>query len=839
MGENGIGRITPAMKQYFEIKGKYPDCIVLFRMGDFYETFYDDAKIVSRDLQIVLTARGKDDARAPLAGIPFHSLDTYLKKLIDKGHKVVIVEQLEDPKFAKGIVKRGVVRVITPGTIVEPHLIDERTNNYIVSIYPAGNVYGICACDISTGEVQVSEVKADELETEFEKFRPREVLVPEGLAGGYSWLEGLETVFQFKRTGLDLYKFDENNGQFLLSRIVGSSTFAAYGLDDAQYARRALSGLLAYLHYTVSETGSIRIHKISKYTSGTNMCIDATTIRNLDLISNQADGTTRNTLLSCIDKTVTPMGSRMLRRWLTSPLGRKQDIEERLDNVEQLHSNPLNLDRLRETVSAISDLERIATRITYRTALPRELLVLAQSLARVAQLKRQAEDYGLAGRFFTSLMLSDHLEQVQQVIVQAIDENAKQVVRDGGIIRAGYSSELDSLRSVISNSQQWIERFELEERERTGIKTLKVRYNKVIGYYIEIPKTQESKVPPEYVRKQTQLNSERYISPKLKETEAMVLTAEEKAIALEQELYDKLLEYLAAHANKIYALGSLVAECDCYLALARTAYENRYVRPKITESGPLVIRDGRHPVVEKNVADFVPNSVRFDDSCRIMIITGPNMAGKSTVMRQVALISILAHIGSFVPAAYAEIPIIDRVFTRVGARDDIARGQSTFMTEMIESANILNNATERSLVILDEIGRGTSTYDGMAIAWSIIEHIAEKIRCKAMFATHYHLMNMLAVKYPFVRNYNVAVDESGDKVVFLHKLVEGGTDKSYGTHVARLAGLPTEVVERAKTISKSLEENDFLHRETLNRLTHGKNEGLRKNSQTSIGSWSV
>ncbi|MCX8200281.1 MAG: DNA mismatch repair protein MutS [Candidatus Micrarchaeota archaeon] len=838
VGEGVGGRITPAMAQYWEIKKKYQDCLVLFRMGDFYEAFYDDAKVVSRDLQIVLTSRGKNDAKAPLAGIPYHALESYLKKLIGKGHKVVVVEQLEDPRKAKGLVKRGVVRVITPGTLIEPALMSEKSNNYIISIFPAGSKMGLCACDVSTGEALATELAADGIDTEFEKYKPAEVIVPQGHVQGYEWLGRLEREYGFKKTELEAYRFDEKNGEYILSKINGTGSFAPYGLEEFQYAKKAVSGILSYMEYASAGATAPKLHKISYYSSSRNMIIDATTMRNLDLLANQADGTERGTLLSVLDKTVTPMGGRTLKRWVSAPLLDKAKIEERLGNVEELMRNPLHLEKIRGILSAIGDIERIATRIAYRNVLPRELLMLRQSIEKADELKQMVAEYKLRGKFFDELIASEQLDDVARQISLAIDENAKQLVRDGGVIKSGYSEELDRLRGMIGSSQEWIGKLEEEERQRTGIKTLKVRYNKIIGYYIEVPKSQADKVPQEYVRKQTQLASERFISPRLKEAEVMVLNAEERIKELEQEIYDKIVEYLGGYTEKMYTLSSHIAELDVYQSFAKVSYENRYVKPAITENEILDIKGGRHPVVEKATVSFVPNDVKLDKNNMIMVITGPNMAGKSTVMRQVALITIMAHMGCFVPAESAVVPLTDRVFTRVGARDDITRGQSTFMTEMVECANILNNATSRSLVILDEVGRGTSTYDGMAIAWAILEYIAEKIQCKTMFATHYHLLNLLSVKYPYINNYNVAVEEGGNEVVFLHKLVQGGTDKSYGVHVARLAGLPREVVDKAAMLSKSLEQNDFVHKETLHRLAHGKkSHSLKEDRQTSIGSW--
>ncbi len=833
--------LTPAMRQYWEVKRKYPDCIVLFRMGDFYETFYDDAKIVARDLQIVLTARGKGEKRAPLAGIPYHSLEGYLKKLVEKGHKVVIVEQLEDPKKAKGLVKRGVVRVITPGTLYESSLIDEKRNNYLCSVYPYGNKIGLCFSDVSTGEFHITEINKDELETEIEKFKPSEVIVPEGISEEYL-SKFKEILGDVKINHLEGYKFDSEQGLYLLKKHIGVTSYSSYGIEDKLLAQKVLAGTLSYLEYTLLGA-NVLIRKISYYTVSKFMVIDAITLRNLDLLVNQIDGTSRGTLLSVLDQTVTSMGSRLLKKWIAMPMRDRSTIEERLNNVSIFNKDPLFTEDLRQMLSHVGDIERMTTRINYRTIQPRELLHLRESLIAykkiVEYLVKKGRDSTVFLKDFTTYNL-DRLNSVADRIGQAIDDDAKSTLKDGGVIRKGYYDELDELREIVENTQEWIAKLEEKERERTGIKTLRVKYNKVFGYFIEIPRSQADKMPSNYIRKQTQVNTERYISPELKEMEVKILNAEERIKELEVSLYQKLVESLRNEKDLLYDLSSKIAELDVYQSLGKVAYQNGYVKPKISETDILEIKEGRHPVVERFVSQYIPNDVRFDNDTRIMIITGPNMAGKSTVMRQVALITIMAHIGSFVPAREAIIPLVDRVFTRVGARDDLSRGQSTFMMEMIESANILNNATENSLVIFDEIGRGTSTYDGMAIAWAIIEYLAEKIRCKTMFATHYHLLNLLSVKYPFVKNFNVAVKEDKEGVVFLHKLVSGGTDKSYGIHVARIAGLPAEVLEMAEEISKSLESNDFVHRETLVRLTTGqKSTSLKDDKQMTLTGWST
>ncbi|MGB9635408.1 MAG: DNA mismatch repair protein MutS, partial [Candidatus Micrarchaeia archaeon] len=733
-----------------------------------------------------------------------------------------------------GIVKRGVVRIITPGTLLEPYLINETSNNYMLSLWEEGGKLGVCACDVSTGQVNLYETSPENIETELETLKPSEIIMPK-IDGKFKWIEQMKRSYNFKETLLEHYKFDENNGEYLLNKILGVKSFNAYGIESSVVPKRALSGLLSYLEFTFYGTGNVHISRISYTNKNAYQILDATTIRNLDLIYNQIDGTHRGTLYSVLDKTVTPMGGRLLKKWITQPLFDKAKIEKRLDFVEFFFNDIFLTEEIRRILAGVGDIERIATRILYGNVQPRELLMLKQSIIAWKKVYQQLSQHSALKEF---LVAGENTDTVCTFIDNCIDENAKQSLREGNVIRQGYSEELDKLRSMLKNSTEWIQKFEEEERARTGIKSLKVRYNKIIGYYIEVPKTQANNVPSDYVRKQTQVACERYISSKLKETEIMVLNAEEKISKLEQELYGRLIDSIKPYVNEIYSLSNAVGEIDIYSCFAKVSYENNYVRPEINETNEIIIEDGRHPVVEKNVTNFVSNSVRLDNNQKIMIITGPNMAGKSTIMRQVALITIMAHIGCFVPAHKASISLVDRIFTRVGARDDIVRGQSTFMMEMTESANILNNATEKSLVILDEIGRGTSTYDGIAIAWAIIEYIANRIGCKTMFATHYHLLNLLSLKYSFIRNFNVAVSENPNDIVFLHKLVEGGTDKSYGIHAAKVAGIPLEVVMMAREISKRLEENDFIHRETLSRLTRGSSKLVDK-KQTSIDIWSV
>ncbi len=806
--------LTPGMRQYWEVKRQFPDCIVLFRMGDFYETFYDDAKIVSRELQIVLTSRGKGNKKAPLAGIPHHALDTYLSKLISRGYKVAICEQLEDPKKAKGLVKRGVVRIVTPGTVFEQNLLGKE-NNYIMAIYPYKERYGISVSDFSTGEFYTTEVNSfADLDTEIERFLPREVILPEGTTDDkvISRLKELK----IKPTYVEEYKFSPENARYLIKKHLDVEDPGGFGLQDKPLSLSSVGGLLSYIEYTQLGKPIKHIRKISYYSPKNDMIIDAITQRNLDLVRNQIDGTRRGTLLSILDKTVTPMGARTLTKWLLAPTRNLEVINRRLDAVGLLRDDPLFLDNLREELKGIYDLERIATRITLRSATPKDLIALKESLITVDRIDKLLNEKGKD--ILTRPNNLHKITDIIQLIDRSIVEDPPTLIREGGIIKDGYNPELDELRGMLRDTKTWITRLEEEERRRTGIPTLRVGYNKIIGYYIEVTKPYADKVPEDYIRKQTQLRTERFITHDLKEKEAQFLNAEERIKSLEYELFMNILNELDEYTGLIKDVSKWVGEIDTLHSLAHVSRMYNYVRPKVVEDDVIDIKNGRHPVVERSVENFVPNDVRLDTKERIMIITGPNMAGKSTIMRQVALITLMAHIGSYVPADKAVIGLTDRIFTRVGARDDLTRGQSTFMVEMIETANILNNATDRSLVILDEIGRGTSTYDGMSLAWAIAEYLATKIKCKTMFATHYHLLNLLAFKLDNVVNYNVAVDDTGEDIIFLHKLVRGGTDKSYGIHVARLAGLPKDVINRAIEIAQILEQNTKSDKDLLDQL---------------------
>ncbi|MCD6549544.1 DNA mismatch repair protein MutS [Candidatus Micrarchaeota archaeon] len=824
-----MNNVTPAMRQYWSIKKQFPDCILLFRMGDFYETFYDDAKVVSRELNIVLTSRGKGEKKAPLAGIPHHALDIYLHRLLKKGYKVAICEQLEDPKKAKGIVKRGVVRVITPGTILEPDYLESKRNNYLMSVSVSrdknGVRIGVSACDLSTGELYTTTVSGtDMLETELERFSPSELVIPESMPDSYPEIkrvvDTLAKEINIKITPLEDYKFDPVNGALKIKETLHVEDVRVFDIADKPLSLSSTGALLEYLERTLLKT-DLPITKISYYRPDGTMIIDAVTQRNLELVRNLVDGSKRGTLLSVIDETVTPMGGRLLVKWMLNPLRTPDMIKERLDAVEVLHENTLVLEKIRDLLRHVYDTERLATRLMLRIATPKDLLTIKESVKGIKEIQSFLKSSGLPDKHHAFEYPDDTgwLNELYSAIDSAIKDDAPAVFRDGGVIKDGFSSELDELRKIVGSTKEWLAELELAERERTGIKTLRVRYNRIIGYFIEVPKSQASKVPPDYIRKQTQVATERFITPLLKEKEAQALNAEERIKVLEREIYDNLLNRLSNYGDRLRRLSHWIAEIDVYHSFAYVAGLYNYTKPVVDTGYTIEIRKGRHPVVERMVDRFIPNDVKLDEKETVMIITGPNMAGKSCVMRMVALITLLAQIGSFVPAEYARIGVVDRIFTRVGARDDITRGESTFMMEMTETALILNNATDRSLIILDEIGRGTSTYDGMSLAWAIVEYIATRLKSRTMFATHYHLLNLLSLKYDRVVNYHMTVKEYGDDVVFLYRLEPGGTDKSYGIHVARIAGLPKEVILRALEIASELEKNDTVHREALDKFT--------------------
>jgi DNA mismatch repair protein MutS len=803
---------TPMRRQYLRIKKQYPDTIVFFRLGDFYETFDDDAKLVARVCDIVLTSRpvGKDQ-RVPLAGVPYHSVEGYIAKLIQGGHKVAIVEQIGEVP-ARGLVDREVVRVVTPGTVVEPALLDERRNNYLSALVVDGSRAGLAYADISTGEFAATQLSGNEVARhvaeEIARLRPAEVVTADqevlrGEEAYNSSLTGL-AVTEYKRWPFEL----ETAHQALLDHFeVGS--LDGFGMAGMPLAVRAAGGLLHYL----SETQRARLGQLSNlraYSTERFMTLDVATRRNLELTETLRQGELEGSLLGVLDGTMTSMGGRLLRRWLNQPLLDLERLNQRLDMVEVLYHDTPARTRLRLLLKNVSDLERLTGRVLQRSERPRDLLGIRQSLEVLPRIQDLAKELEAEVAFLGTLLTLDQCQDVVALVSQAIVDDPPATLSAGGVIRPGFSAELDNIVAASRDAKAWVADLEKTERARSGIKNLKVGYNKVFGYYLEVTKANADRVPEEYIRKQTLVNAERYITPELKEYESLILNAQERIVDLESRIYSQVLDQVAAAQNRMRAVAEALATLDVYAALAEVALMSRYVRPQLVEGEELHIIAGRHPVVEATQREepFVPNDVHFAQDESVLIITGPNMAGKSTFLRQVALIVLMAQIGSFVPADEAHVGLVDRIFTRIGARDEISAGQSTFMVEMVETANLLNHATSRSLLILDEIGRGTSTYDGISIAWAVVEHIHNhpRLHCKTLFATHYHELTQLADLLPHIRNYNVAVAEEKGKVVFLRRVLPGGADRSYGIHVAQLAGLPKPVIHRAEEILEELEQ---------------------------------
>ena len=801
--------LTPMMKQYLQVKSEAPkDAILLFRLGDFYEMFYEDARRASRILEIVLTKR----AGYPMCGIPFHAVDNYLPKLLDAGVKVAIAEQLEDPALAKGIVKRSITRIITPGTVMDSSGLDPRKNNFLCAVTAGKKSFGIACLDISTGQFTVSEVQTrEELETILYSMQTRECLLPEALYR--QWEE--EKSFPFTRSNIlwtpqEDWLFVPENAANLLKDHFRVSTLDGFGLRQRSLA---ISAGGAVLHYATENlrhnAGHIRC--ISLYTPDEYLSLDPICQRNLELVEPMYGSSRENTLLSVLDRTGTPMGSRLMRNYLLKPLRNVEQILDRQDVVELFRDDPLTLAELRELLSVIRDLERITGRLNVGSANPRDLLSLARSLELLPgiRLLLSHSDLPLMTDLYNRI---SELPELTEKLLAALSDDPPLSVSDGGVIREGYNEQLDFFRSASVDGRKWVAALQAKEQERTGIKSLKVNYNRVFGYYIEVTKANLESVPDDYIRKQTLVNSERFITPELKEMESRILGSDDKALALETQLFNQLREFAGSFTEQIQTTSGALAEIDVLCALADCAARYSYIRPKINDSDLLEIIGGRHPVLDCRMQEerFVPNDTLLDgDQNRMMIITGPNMAGKSTYIRQTALLTIMAQMGSFIPASSAVIGVADKIFTRVGASDDIARGQSTFMVEMVETANILNYATPRSLVILDEIGRGTSTFDGLSIAWAVAEylHDDEHCRCRTQFATHYHELTQLAEEKRGVNNSNIAVREYGDKIIFLRQIVPGATDRSYGIHVAQLAGLPKEVIKRAGAILNDLESS--------------------------------
>ena len=810
--------ISPMMQKYLETKEKYKDCILFYRLGDFYEMFFEDAIIASKELEITLT--GKDcglEERAPMAGVPHHAAENYASKLLEKGYKVAICEQLEDPKTAKGIVERGVIRILTPGTIVESNLLEEKKNNYIMCICKTGLYYGISVCDISTGEFYSSEIKGENnfeiLLDEIARFSPSEIIANSMMFECKDELDKIKERFNIYMNRFSDKFFIEEEGNLPLDYNIIENKKQVASLKEKKLAVKSINALLEYLNETqmtsLEHINTITLYCISKY-----MLLDVTARRNLEITEKMRDKSKKGTLLWVLDKTSTSMGGRLLRRWLNDPLLEIKEIQERLDAVKELKENIMLRGDATETLKKVYDIERLAGKMTYGNANARDMITLKNSLQKLPDLKNVLSQC-------TSPKLKelyeelDELKDIYELIDKSIIEDPPMTVKDGGIIKMGFDPEIDQLKTATTEGKNWIIKLEAEEKAKTGIKTLKIGYNKVFGYYFEVSKSFVSQVPDRFIRKQTLTTGERYITEELKTLESQILGAEEKVINLEYNAFVKIREEIALNIKRLQQSAKVVSTLDVLSSFAQVAEDMNYCMPTVSNNGKITIKEGRHPVIEKmlGVGNFVPNDTILDkDENRLAVITGPNMAGKSTYMRQVALITLMAQIGSFVPATEAEIGVVDKIFTRVGASDDLSMGQSTFMVEMMEVATILKEATENSLVILDEIGRGTSTYDGLSIAWAVAEYIADKEKCgaKTLFATHYHELIELADKQEGIKNYSIAVKEKGEDIIFLRKIVEGGTDESYGIHVARLAGVPKVVTKRANEILRSLERKSML-----------------------------
>ncbi len=803
---------TPMRKQYLRIKKQYPGTIVLFRLGDFYETFDEDAKTVARVCDIVLTSRpvGKDQ-RVPLAGVPYHSVEGYIAKLVQAGYKVAIVEQVGEVP-ARGLVDREVVRVVTPGTVVEPSLLEERRNNYLAALIVDGKRAGLAYADITTGEFAATQLAGGDVIQliceELGRLRPAEVVTCDLELAKREQQRG-SLAEEIALTAYDRWRFDLDTARQALYDHFEVASLDGFGFAGLPLAVQAAGALLQYLAETqrarLAQLSSVRTYSTEQY-----MTLDAATRRNLELTETLRRGSVQGSLLGVLDGTVTSMGGRLLRRWLTQPLLDLARLNRRLDAVQAFYGDTPARTRLRDLLKAVGDLERLTSRVVQGIARPRDLLGVRQSLETLPEIQALIAQMDSDAEALRSLGSLDPCQDVVTLLAQALVDDPPAVLSSGGVIRPGFSAELDNILASSRDAKAWVANLEGQERKRTGIKSLKVGYNKVFGYYLEVTKANTDRVPEEYIRKQTLVNAERYITPELKEYESLILNAQEQLQDLEGRIYAQVLEQVSAASGRLAAVAQALARLDAHAALAEVALMNRYVRPSLVEDGELRIVAGRHPVVEitQREEPFVPNDARFSQEEAILIITGPNMAGKSTYLRQVALIVLMAQIGSFVPADEAQIPLVDRIFTRIGAQDEISAGQSTFMVEMVETANLLNHATVRSLLVLDEVGRGTSTYDGISIAWAVVEHIHNhpRLRCKTLFATHYHELTQLSELLPHVRNYNVAVAEEKDRVVFLRRIVPGGADQSYGIHVAQLAGLPKPVINRAEEILQELEQ---------------------------------
>lgn len=816
-----MAEYSPMMQHYLDTKKQYSDCVLFYRLGDFYEMFYEDAEIVSRELELTLT--GKDcgqEKRAPMSGIPFHAAEGYIAKLIEKGYKVAICEQVEDPKTAKGMVKREVVRVVTPGTVMESNLLEEKKNNYIMAIYKSGIYFGICVCDVSTGEFLATQIMEhnnfERLLDEIARYSPAEIIVSDMMFNSKTELEKIKERFDTYISKEDEDSFD---GEFeLLSSMYNIIDDKNEKIDDKKLPEKklaiyAINALLKYLEDT-QKTSLDHINTIKIYNTTRYMALDINARRNLEITEKMRDKTKKGTLLWVLDRTSTSMGGRLLRRWLNDPLIDRAEINERLDAVEELKNSLILRGDVIEYLKKVYDIERLAGKISYGSANGRDLISLKNSVKQLPYVKNVLA--GVSSKMLKNIASQlDTLDDVYEIIEKSIVDEPPIGVKDGGVIKLGYDPEIDKLKTATTEGKRWILDLEAKEREETGIKGLKIGFNKVFGYFIEVTKSNLAMVPERYVRKQTLANAERYITEDLKNLENQILGAEERVIILEYNAFCQIRETIEKQIERLQKTAALVSTLDVLTSFATVAEDMNYVKPIVDDAGVIDIKDGRHPVIEKMITsnNFVPNDTYLDQNDnRLAIITGPNMAGKSTFMRQVALITLMAQVGSFVPASSARIGVVDKIFTRVGASDDLSMGQSTFMVEMMEVATILKEATKNSLVILDEIGRGTSTYDGLSIAWAVAEYIADKEKCgaKTLFATHYHELTELEEKIEGVKNYSIAVKEKGEDIIFLRKIVNGGTDESYGVHVARLAGVPKIVTSKANEILQSLERKNVL-----------------------------
>lgn len=798
---------TPLMRQYHSLKQQVPQALLMFRCGDFYELFYEDAVIAARDLEITLTSRSKEKGQGiPMCGVPHHAAEGYIAKLIQRGHRVAVCEQTEDPRFTKKLVKREIARVITPGTATSSSLLESRQNNYLAAVATKGDLRGLAYVDISTGEFRTTELRASEAATVLESLRVREVLIP----------ENSELAIECLKTRIEPWVFDYDYSERTLREHFRLLSLDGCGLAGKSLGVGAAGAVLHYLRDT-QKSALAHLEKPTYVDRAASMSLDAVTIRNLEILEPLFAGERKDsTLVHVLDDTCTGMGGRLLRTRLLRPELEKEEIESRLDAVEHFSKQTIVRAELRKALGSILDLERLLAKITLGTAGPRDVLALGRSLAQVGHLHFDQTACPRLARIGTAL---DPVEEVHSQILRAISEEAPATLADGGTIRPDFDRELDELRDISKNSRQYIAQIETRERGRTGISSLKVRFNNVFGYYIEVSKANLAGVPTDYERKQTLVNAERFTTPELKELESKVLSAEEKMLDIERRIFGELRAFICEHATRIRSTAAAVAELDVTATLAEVAVRGRYVRPRFSANGEMQVAAGRHPVIEKlseaRAERFISNDLYLDNERFVAVITGPNMGGKSTYLRQAALISILAQTGSFVPADSAILPIVDRVFTRIGASDNLARGRSTFMVEMTETAVILNTATERSLIVLDEIGRGTATYDGLALAWSVVEYIHANIRAKTLFATHYHELTELADQLPGVRNLHVKVKEAGDQIIFLRRVEPGSADRSYGIEVARLAALPIGVIERARQILAFHEKTEHAVTEEL------------------------